>query len=199
MRSRRLLLVVWLLTWFPPATASAEWLLTPFVGLNFAGETSFIIEAGGLETKLALGGSLAQLGPGWLGFEADFGYTPRFFERETERPTLASSGLFTLTGSVIVAIPQSVVRESLRPYIVGGVGWMRAGIDYVQPGFDPFDANLLGLNLGGGALGALTERTALRFELRYFRNLTEAEAEAAQIGATRLSFWRASVGVTLRY
>jgi hypothetical protein len=199
MRPRRLVTLIWLLTWLQPATASADWLITPFMGLGFGGDTSLVVEPGGLETKVTLGASVVQLGAGWLGVEADFGYSPHFFERDTSVPTLASSSVLTLTGNVLVAVPQSVTRESLRPYVIGGVGLMHAGIDYLQPVFPELNANLLCLNFGGGAMGGLTERTGLRFELRYFRNLSEAEAEAAQIGTTRLSFWRATVGVTLRY
>ena len=35
----------------------------------------------------------------------------------------------------------------------------------------PVEAKLLGYNVGGGAVGFLTERTGLRFDLRYFSNL----------------------------
>jgi hypothetical protein len=199
MRLRRLLLLVWLLTWLQPATASAEWLIWPYLGLKFAGSTSLADpEEGAGATKLTLGGSVTLLGDGVLGIEGDFGYSPRFFERDLPEPRITSSSVLTLTGSVMAAVPRSVTRDSLRPYVLGGLGLMHVGIDYVADLLPPVDSNVLCLSLGGGAIGPITQRTSVRFEIRHFRNLT-AEDEDLSFGTTRLSFWRATVGVTLRY
>jgi len=44
----------------------------------------------------------------------------------------------------------------------------------------------------------LTADTSLRFEVRYFKSVTSAASESARFG-TRLSFWRAGVGLSIRY
>ena len=37
--------------------------------------------------------------------------------------------------------------------------------------------NLLGMNIGGGAVGMLSDRIGVRFDLRYFRNIKGVSAE----------------------
>lgn len=193
----RLVVALALIAWCPPGTASADLLVTPFIGLKFGGATSFVdLDRGADNTKLTLGGALTLLNQGFLGFEVDLGLTPRFFDPGTGGLT-ASGSVQTLTGNVLALTPRSLTRESLRPYVVAGAGWMHVNIDDVQEVL-PVDSNLLVLNLGAGALGPITERTSLRFELRYFRNLT-SDPEAITIGSARLSFWRTTLGVSIRY
>jgi len=132
-----------------------------------------------------------------FGIEVDFGYSPRFFERDQSSGLIARSNVTTLTGNVIVAAPLSVTRDSLRPFFVGGAGLIHIGIDDVV-GLLPVNSNLVGIDVGGGALGRLTNRTSVRFELRYFRTVTE-DTDVVAFGPSRLSFWRAAVGVFLKY
>jgi len=55
-----------------PGSARADWLLTPFAGVSFGGD------APGQE--FTWGGSIGWMGAGIFGVEADFGYSPKFFE-----------------------------------------------------------------------------------------------------------------------
>lgn len=180
-----------------PAPASADWLITPFLGLKFAGDSSFVeLDGSAGATKLAVGASVALLSDGLFGIEADVAYVSRFFEQGQD--FIASSGVTTVTGNLMVAAPKRLTQYSLRPYLVGGVGLMRVDIDDVIALFD-VDSNLLCLGVGGGAIGPLTERVSVRFEARHFRNLRSEEDEVVGFGNTRLKFWRATVGVFLRY
>jgi hypothetical protein len=121
-------------------------------------------------------------------------FVPHFFERGGGG--LASSRVTTLSGNVIVALPTSVTRDSLRPYAIAGLGLLHARID--EP-FFPVDRNLLGLSFGGGAIGALGERTAIRFDLRHIRSVRGEGESVVGVQQVRLSFWRAAIGLTLRY
>jgi hypothetical protein len=181
-----------------PATARADWLITPFIGSSFGGTTNFVdLEQGAGETKFTWGGSAALLSDGVFGVEGDFGYAPHFFERDTPAVLVTSSRVMTITGSVIAALPLTVTRESLRPYVSGGLGLMHARLEDVL-GVFPVNSRLLALSVGGGAIGFLTPRTGLRFEIRQFKNLT-GEQVSGSLEAARLRFWRATVGVTFRY
>ena len=91
-----------------------------------------------------------------------------------------------------------LTRESLRPYLVGGLGMMHASSNDVADIFS-FRSNFLGLSLGGGAIGLVTPRTGFRFDLRQFRSLSPEDAAPTTAGGTKLSFWRASVGIVIRY
>ena len=67
----------------------------------------------------------------------------------------------TLSGSVIVAAPLAVTRESLRPYLALGIGLMQARIKHAA-GVLPLDEDMLAVNVGVGATGFFTDRTGLR-------------------------------------
>jgi hypothetical protein len=172
----------------------------PFLGMGFAGETTFLVLGRGAgDSKLTLGGSVALLSDGLLGIEADVGHTPGFFKRDGDPLRLVtSSRVTTLGGNVILAAPLAVTRESLRPYLVGGLGLMQARSDDLVSLF-PLDKDLLGLTIGGGAIGLLSERTGVRFDLRYIKAITGEDGPLAAEGTSRLSFWRASLGVIVRY
>lgn len=188
-------LAIALVLMYPPA-ASADWFITPFIGLKFAGDTNLVdLESGASNTKLTLGAIASWMNAGVLGFEADVGYSPRFFERSSGA-LVARSHVITVMGNFVLSVPQEITGDSLRPFVSGGAGWMRIGIDDVA-GLLPVKSNLFGINVGGGATGRLTDVSSLRFELRYFKSITNDE-EAVREG-TSLSFWRAGVGLTLRY
>jgi hypothetical protein len=177
--------------------ASADYLFTPFIGGAFAGNTTFLnLEQGAGSTQLIFGGSVGWLGAGVLGVEGDFSYAPRFFERDNIGGNILESAAYTLTGNVIVAVPLSVSEYSLRPYLVGGVGLIRSSITLLEL-LDSVDDNSLGFGIGGGAIGFITPRTGIRFELRHLRTF-ERQPDLANEVSARLSFWRASVGVVIR-
>ena len=181
------------------AEARADWLITPFLGMGFAGETNFLVFGRGAgESKLTLGGSVALLSDGVLGLEADVGHTPRFFDSDNPFELNTGSRVTTVGGNLIVAAPLSVTRESLRPYLVGGLGLIQARSDDVASLF-PLDGNLLGLTVGGGAIGLLTPRTGVRFDLRHLKAISGEDGPFAAERTSRLSFWRASLGLIVRY
>ena len=169
----------------------------PFIGGAFAGSTSFLnLEQGAGSTQLILGGSGGWLSSGFLGFEGDFAYAPRFFERDNRAGVILHSNALTAHGSVIVAVPLNVSQYSLRPYVIGGAGLMHSGITYLTI-LPPVDDNSLGFNVGAGAIGFISPRTGVRFELRHFRTFERQEALSGEV-LPRLSFWRATVGIVIR-
>jgi len=179
----------------------ADYLFMPFIGGAFGGSTVFLTErpadsTESLGTHLIFGGSAGWLSTGILGVEGDFAYAPRFFERDG-RIVLAST-VATVSGSVIVATPLRVTGYSLRPYLIGGLGLIHTGITYTADIVDPVDDNSLGMNLGAGAIGLLSPRTGLRFELRHFRTFSRDAIETTGERDARLSFWRVTFGVIIK-
>ncbi len=180
------------------APARAERLIIPHVGAVFGGDTTLIdLNQGPGAKKFTFGASGVWLSRGFFGIEGDFGHTPRFFG-DRQRSLVLGSAVTTATGDVIVTVPLAVTRESLRPYFLTGVGWMHARSNDVV-GVVSFDSNLWALSLGGGAIGMITPHSGVRFDVRQFRNLTPDSAASTTSGSTRLSFWRASVGLVLGY
>lgn len=192
---RRTLAVVFAASCLFPRTAGAEWIVSPYVGARFAAWSTFSFTRTE-ENKVTFGSSVGFLTPGVLGVEADVAFVPGFFEGEV----VASSMVTTVMGNVIIATPLGVSQYGLRPYLTGGAGLIRArgdGDELVGP---VITSNLIGMNVGGGAIGPLTSRSSLRFDLRYFRNLSgDPEAILMQGEGLDLSFWRVTVGLTFRF
>ena len=196
--ARRLTVALLVLLATPPATAHADWQITPFLGNSFAAQTGLLIFEEGLSRRMTFGASVALLNDGIFGLEAEVGHTPRFFESNDPLGLVLSSRVTTVSGSVIVAAPLVMTRESLRPYLALGIGLMQARSKHAADLF-PVDENLPAVHIGVGAIGFVTERTGLRFDVRHVRAVSAPDGPLARTGASRLSFWRASAGVTVRY
>jgi hypothetical protein len=186
------------LAFLVPASAHAqtEWQIRPFAGFTFGGGTTLLDlddATGGFNT--VFGAGVALLGD-VAGVEADIGYAPGFFEGGDAR--LVSSGsVTTITGNVILGPPRRVTEYTLRPYFVGGFGLVHVRT------FDSLSVFSLSLtrpalDLGGGVTGALSDRTALSWELRYFRSVG-GDLRGQSFGPEELSFWRANMAVVFRY
>jgi opacity protein-like surface antigen len=179
-----------------PSPAAAEWILTPFIGASFAAGTDneFFDEA--LEgSKMTYGGSLTYLGGGMLGFEVDLGYAPNYFEPGDDDLELVDSSNYTsLMANVILSSP----RGAFRPYATGGVGMLKTFVNDVDDAFD-VDRNALGFNVGGGVFGFITDRVGIRGDVRYFRQMTEADDDEVDFDVTAFRFWRGTVGVSFRF
>ena len=208
-RGRVLVLAV-VFFWVQAAEARADFFITPFLGSEFAGSTTMLdLDPGAASSKhWIFGGSTAWLSNHIFGVEADFAIVPSFLQNSSGTGLVTKSRVTTLTGSVIAALPLSVSRDSLRPYAVGGLGLIHAaaedaaGLNACTPGQPPpgytCPGNWLGLQLGAGAIGLITNRAGVRFDLRHLRALSR---DTTLLGerTSKLSFWRATVGVALRY
>jgi hypothetical protein len=198
---RRFLFLLLLLAPAPAhAQGAADLFVIPFIGVKFAGHTNIVDPASPQQpagaTKSTFGVSAAILGDGPLGIEGDFEHTPHFFEHGVGG-LISQSNVTTLTGNIIIAVPRAITRESLRPYLVSGVGLMHAHLQTIGNIFNT-NSNLLGLDVGAGVIGFVSPRAGARFELRHFKNLSKDNA-AVTFGSTRLSFWRLTAGLVLKY
>ncbi len=193
----RLFAILFLLLAPSAALAQTDLLIVPFVGMKFAGHTTIGLgEPTVSQKKLTFGLSTMILTDQFLGVEADVEQTPQFFGPGF-RQTVSGSVVTTLTGNIVLAVPKAITQESLRPYVVAGVGLMHARVS-TTAGLLDTKSNLLGLDIGGGVIGFVSPRAGARFELRHFKNLTN-DSNAVTIGGTRLSFWRLTAGLVLRY
>ena len=196
MTGRLLACALLLLTPARAVAAGAEWQLKPFFGAVFNGETTFIdLEFAAGDVHPAVGLSTLWIGE-TLGIEADFGVAPGFFSGGGI--SVVRSYVTTLTGNVVIAVPQRMVQDTLRPYLVAGGGLMRVRSElFLDP--LPVASTLPTIDIGGGVTGFLTPRIGLNWDLRFFRSLGGGEPDRGlSIGPERLSFWRASMAVAIR-
>ena len=193
-----------------PASASAEWQFTPWLGYSFNGSTT-LIDFGLLnnqtandEPHLNFGGSVSLLGDGPFGLEALYIDTPNFFESKQFNivlPRTLSSRTYALMGNGVLTTPRSWNRYGLRPLLSGGIGLIHASAED-QLDVLAYRLNLWGVNVGGGATGFLSDRVGIRFDLRYFQNISSVpEEELPQLtlgDPLRLRYWTASFGVVFK-
>ncbi len=192
-----------------PRSASADWVLTPFLGWNFNGSADVHNNTAGVsfnnkfEHKLDYGLSLANMGAGIIGFEVDFGYSPNFFETGTATNNAFNftndSNVTTLTGNVIVGAPLGGHGGSIRPYAVGGVGLIRSNVQDVAQAFDVSSKNDFGLDVGAGVMGFVSQNVGFRGEVRYFRGFRGSSDNVTTLGLSDFNFWRGSVGVSFKF
>jgi hypothetical protein len=191
--ARRILCLVFVGACFHPVSAAADGFVSPYLGVRFASDTT-VREQAADRNKVTFGSSVGLLTDRVVGVEADVGFVPGFFQRG-----LTSSGLvMTMMGNVIVATPLGVAQYGLRPYFIGGVGLLHARVASTLVGTP--NSTFFGMNVGGGAIGPLTRRTSVRFDVRYFKNLSHDEdAEDIAGNPADLGFWRATVGLSFRF
>ena len=97
-----------------PQPASAEWQLKPFVAGTYGGNSTFtLVRQSDNYGHVGLGVSGMWLGE-IFGLEGDWGHTPKFFNGP-EATLVTDSGVTTVTGNVVVAMPKTLAQYTLRP------------------------------------------------------------------------------------
>ena len=197
MRICGLAFALWVLA---AAPVFGEWQVRPFIGFTFGGATTFVDPERAVDTRNAVIG----VSGGWLGdfvgIEADFGRGPGFFENDEWPDRLVlSSAVTTLTGHVVIAVPRALAGYGLRPYFVGGAGFMHVDM-LVSRGFESVNRTLPAMSIGAGVTGFLTNRVGLNWDVRRLSTLRgEGETLGQSFGDEQLSFWRATMAVAVRY
>lgn len=172
------------------------------VGLTTLGSTSLH------DSELAtgkrhrnFGGAVSLLGPGLLGAEVVTFWTPGYFDRDEafgETDFVKSSRTVSIMGNVVLTAPQRWTEYSLRPFVSAGLGLMHVSKTNIPEGIFDFDLNLLGFNVGGGAVGFLSKRTGLRFDIRYHSVLNPSDHGPISTGDVHLRYITASIGLVFR-
>lgn len=185
--------------------ASADWLVTPYLGVTFGGSANFG-NVGDLddnfERKVAYGLNAAWMGAGALGFEIDFGTTPNFYQDTFGSGDFdwGDSNVTTLMANLVVGAPfggQSGI--GFRPYGSAGLGLLRSNVSSTGL-FDNVRTSELGYNLGAGAHVFFSDNLGLRGDVRYFRGLERGgDDDLFELRARDLNFWRSTLGVTFRF
>lgn len=181
-----------------PTTALGEWQIKPFIGLSFGGDTTFIdVENAAQTPNITFGASGLLLGE-IFGVEADIGHAPGFFQSD-DRQLVQRSSVTTASGSVVVALPRRLSEYGLRPYFVSGAGVMHVRIDH-HLGVLKVSSTLPAIHIGGGATGFFNSRLGLSWDVRHYYSIGEpTQGKGLSFGGEKLSFWRATMALALRY
>lgn len=170
-----------LLVGLAPAPAQADTVFTPFLGTSYGDDRT--------KRVATTGASLASMGA-LFGFEVDFSRTAgplavHGFDGE---------GLVTQVSGNMVA---GLSFRAVRPYVLGGAGWMRMDVGATEA--DPGERREgLVVVAGGGLMGFLTDHVGARFDMRYLRQASVATTFRT-LDLAPTGFWRATAGLALRF
>jgi opacity protein-like surface antigen len=193
MSLRKAFVLTGLLAILAPASARADGLLIPFLGVNFGGnsgkELSDAIDA----KRLNWGLSLAYMGAGVLGLEGDIAHSPDFYGRTD----VGGSSVLTATGNLLLGVPIGGQKGvGFRPYAAIGLGAIRSNVDALSDALS-LDNSKFAWDFGGGAMFFFGNHVGLRGDLRYFRTFGDVDFDVVHTG--RLDFARGSAGLILRF
>jgi hypothetical protein len=176
---------------------AADRQIRPFMGATFGGGTTFVDPDNAIgDPNLAIGVGALFLGE-VLGAEVEIADAPGFFESNNN--LVRGSRVTTISGNVVVAAPRRLTEYSLRPYVVGGGGLMRVRRTTASNVFD-ISSTIPAVDVGVGVVGFLTNRTGVCWEVRRFQGIGSNTTEGLTwTGEERLSFWRATMAVAIRY
>ena len=195
----------------PPATPSvvagetiSHWTVAGFVGSNFGKST--------LDPSVSFGGQLAYLWKGVFGAEALADFAPSF---KLDNALLSENPRTNAyMGNLIVALPLGASGE-WQPFVSGGAGSisLRAVVfnallphvsGEIPTGTSTNDQFKFGWDVGGGIMG-FKGMVGFRADARYFKTESNSTNQTTPIGAftdsllTGLDFWRANIGVVVRW
>lgn len=199
---RSIVLAMGLVAW-GAAPASAQWVITPYLGMNVSGN----VEHG----KGGPGGSV-DYWSGRLGFAFDFQRYIHFFKDSEISPlepaappnctgagtqagtrcTDIDTDAMSLMGNVVVRIGTRAAAK-WQPYGTAGLGAMRAWTNEENR-----DQNDFGFNAGGGLIYSPGKRVGVRGDVRYFRALVD-ENKRDGVYFKDYNFLRVSVGATFAF
>jgi hypothetical protein len=190
---------------FPSVATAAEWHFTPTFGWTFQADTNLLDpDEGTSKVHWNVGGSVALLGTGIFGVEGMIVWTPGFFTNDeilVHEPLVGKSHTFAFMGNAVLTTPRKWTEYGLRPFLSGGFGVLGVSFTDVHNVFTN-SGNIPAFNIGGGAIGFLSKRTGVRFDLRYYNNLPRSEEDCPiQIAfgeGCHLRYMTASVGVVIR-
>jgi hypothetical protein len=183
----------------------SHWVVTGFVGSNFGGNTA-------VDSSAAFGGQLAYLWRGMVGVEAIADFAPSFNINNvilSDNPRTNS-----YMGNLILALPLGGLGQ-WQPYVSGGAGSISmktVAFDLLLPhaiGTFPTSTSTndefkFGWDVGGGIMG-FKGMIGFRADARYYKASTNSTSQTTASGAftdallTGLDFWRANIGIAVRW
>jgi len=197
MLSTRVIAIALVAITLAPVPARADVMFIPFFGVNFGGDSGKEFSEAFDTSQYNFGASLAFMGAGVFGVEADFGFSPDFYGK-TE---IGGSNAFTATGNLIIGIPFGGQKGfGVRPYGLVGAGLLTSKSDF-GAGVAEIDENNVTWSAGGGVLIFFGTRAGIRGDVRYFRTFDDLEILGLPIVQSpgKVDFTRGSLGFVLRF
>jgi len=172
-----------------PASANADVLLTPFAGVSFTEDVR----------KANYGASVAF--GSLIGLEVDLSQTQLGSFNDIPLVDVDAHAT-TIMANLMVRFPAGPVQ----PYASAGIGVIKVSADLDVPILGEVldvSAQNLGTNVGGGIYILPSPNIGIRGDFRYFRTVGDLDWEdfddLDDLPLPAIDFWRATVGVTIRF
>ena len=173
------------------APARAQGFISPFIGYNFGGDSSFYCASfSNCEDKRLSWGVAFGTTNGVLGFEEEIAYTKNFFGERTGSG--GDNAVLTVMSNILLVVPAGPVR----PYALIGLGLIRPHEKFNSSSLD-LSANTLGYDIGGGINLFFVPNVGLRGDVRHLHTLQDVTLGV--FNGQHLDFWRASAGLTFKF
>ena len=165
--------------------AGAETILSPHVGAAFGGDLT--------ERHTSYGLGILFLGES-AGFEVEGNITPNFYGGDDEG--FGDNNVTTLMANVLLG---TRFGQDGRLYATIGGGLLKSRVQSADEFFDVSSTDF-GVNGGVGALGFFSGNLGLRGDIRYFRNLSDPDADDDfDVDLGDFSYWRGTAALVLRF
>ena len=163
------------LTLLGVAPAYADTIFTPYFGRAFGPNDEVQAET--------LGVSIASMAGGVIGFETDYA---RIADAPDTGVFAGRGRITTIFGNLMLGVPFGPAR----PYVAGGLGWLRA---------EEADRRTDGVAVGaGGGVMGFIGLVGARIDVRYIRGIAYG-GSLRDFELTELGFWKTSVGLAIRF
>jgi len=153
---------------------------------------------GGGHTKPGVGLAFGTNGK-ILGLETEIAYHPQIIDTVLDGP---KSKVLTFSGDMIIGPTIGHVKG----YGAVGAGDLhlnfKSASSFAATGVDSLASNYFTFNVGGGAIGYVTDHLGIRADLRYLRAYGidfAALEEAENLSLKHFDFWRLNIGLAAKF
>jgi opacity protein-like surface antigen len=163
------------------------------VGQTFGGDTHGRVHS-------IFSAAVGQLDEEAFGWEADFAFSPDFFEGSDDDFDFSGNNSRVVTAMLNVLA--SATATAIRPYVTVGLGLMQIDVES-DDGLFESTTRELGYNAGIGLMGMIADRVGLRGDLRYVRSFQNqvpswTRGIDVDVAPGNFDYFRAGVGLTVR-
>jgi hypothetical protein len=174
--------------------AAAQGFVNPFIGTTFA-----TASLQGDKSSPGFGVAFGNIGK-IVGFDTEIAYYPELLNNAAN--ALAKSKVVTFAGNTLIGPTLGPVKV----YGAIGAGALYLNVTSVSsvvvPNPESFSSTYFAFNVGGGVMGFFNSHLGVRGDLRYHRvfgvDFTDL-AESSELALDRFDFWRASIGVAVKF
>jgi len=174
------------------APSRAQGFISPLIGYDFGGNSGCPEISNCEDKRTNFGVAIGTMGA-ILGFEEEFADAKNFFGSVGTQ----SSSVITLMSNIMI-VP---AIGPVHPYVLGGLGLMKAHVDFTRTDLLSTTNNSLAWDLGGGVTVLFGGHLGVRGDIRHFHSTKDFTIPFLGTTAVteKLTFGRASAALVLAF